>query len=96
MTNANVINPDPKMIFNKKINIALYLFESSSNGVIEHGIDSYGMIYFHKSNGNTLRYTRREFSKIALEDIKVTHDALKVHCNECVKIDNLFYFRYHN
>ena len=51
------------------------------------------MIYFHQSNGNTFRYTRREFSKIALEDIKVTDDALSVHGNECVKIDNLFYFR---
>ena len=88
-----VINPNPETIFNKKINIALYKFESTSNGVIEHGVDRYGMIYFHQSNGNTFRYTRREFSKIALEDIKITDNALKVHGNECVKIDNLFYFR---
>lgn len=88
-----VINPNPETIFNKKINVALYKFKSSSNDVIEHGIDRYGMIYFHQSNGNTFRYTRKEFSKIALEDIKVTDDALMVNGLECVKIDNLFYFR---
>lgn len=62
-----IINETGKKIFKNQSVIKLYNDMSERNHIIEHGKDNKGNIYFHWANGNTDRYSRKEFIKMAKE-----------------------------
>lgn len=56
-----LVNCSGADIFRNKKAIATFNEMSNRTYIIESGKDSHGNIYFHWANGNTDRYTRKEF-----------------------------------
>ena len=63
-----IINATPEQLFKNDDAKKLYNVMRNRTHIIEYGKDSYGSIYFHWANGNTDRYTRKEFLKMAKQD----------------------------
>lgn len=63
------------MIFPKH-QIAQAYYEEMANGmyVIESGVDSTGLIYFHYANGEVKRFTRSQFIKIAVDQYRMMNE----------------------
>ena len=61
------IRPKGKEVFRNDTPAKLFDKMGSYSDVSEYGVDFHGKIYFHYLNGNTERYTRREFIKMAEE-----------------------------
>lgn len=61
----SVVNAKPEQIFRSENAKKLYAQMSNRIHISQCGLDSKGQIYFHWLNGNTDRYSRKEFLRMS-------------------------------